>query len=83
MEKIKYKYVVRMSTTMRIIHWVNVISLVVAIATGLYIATPYYQSFIAESAVDKYVMAWNRWGHFIVAIIFDVPYLIVTFLYFF
>jgi len=56
--------------------------MIVAIATGLYIAAPYYQSFIADSAVDKYVMAWNRWGHFIVAIIFDVTSIIVFYLSF-
>ncbi len=55
MQKIK-----RMTGAMRIIHWVNAISMIVAIATGLYIAAPYYQSFIADPAVDKYVMAWNR-----------------------
>jgi Ni/Fe-hydrogenase 1 B-type cytochrome subunit len=57
--------------------------MIVAIATGLYIAAPYYQTFIADSAVDKYVMAWNRWGHFMVAIIFDVTSIIVAYLYFF
>lgn len=71
-----------MNGTMRIIHWTNVISMIVAIATGLYIAHPYYQSFIADPAVDKYVMAWNRWGHFIVAIIFDVTSIIVFYLSF-
>jgi Ni/Fe-hydrogenase 1 B-type cytochrome subunit len=78
-----YKNVKRMTGAMRIIHWVNVISMVIAVATGLYIAAPYYQSFIADSAVDKYVMAWNRWGHFIVAIIFDVTSIIVAYLFFF
>jgi len=68
---------------MRAIHWVNAISMLVAVITGLYIAHPYYQSFIADGAVDKYVMAWNRWGHFIVAIIFDVTSIIVAYLYFF
>lgn len=77
------KQVRRMTATMRIIHWVNVISMIVAIATGFYIADPYYASFIADDAVDKYVMAWNRWGHFIVAIIFDVTAVIVGYLYFF
>ena len=72
-----------MTTAMRIIHWVNVFSMIVAIATGLYIAAPYYQTFIADDAVDKYVMAWNRWGHFMVAIIFDVTSIIVAYLYFF
>ncbi len=81
--KTGYKKVKRMTASMRIIHWVNAISMVVAIITGFYIAEPYYQTLIAESAVDKYVMAWNRWGHFIVAIIFDVTSIIVAYLYFF
>ncbi|WP_457748131.1 cytochrome b/b6 domain-containing protein [Sulfurimonas sp.] len=77
------KQVKRMTAAMRTIHWVNVISMVVAVITGLYIAHPYYQTFIADPAVDKYVMAWNRWGHFIVAIIFDVTSIIVAYLFFF
>ena len=83
MQKTGYKNVKRMTGAMRIIHWVNAISMVVAVITGLYIAEPYYQTFIAEPAVDKYVMAWNRWGHFIVAIIFDVTSIVVAYLYFF
>ncbi len=83
MKKQGYKNVKRMTASMRIIHWVNAISMVVAVITGLYIAEPYYQTLIAEPAVDKYVMAWNRWGHFIVAIIFDVTSIIVAYLYFF
>jgi len=83
MSKQGYKQVERMTGAMRIIHWVNVISMIVAIGTGLYIAAPYYQTFIADDAVDKYVMAWNRWGHFIVAIIFDVTSIIVAYLFFF
>jgi len=78
-----YKQVKRMTPAMRIIHWVNVLSMIVAVITGLYIAEPYYQTLIAEGAVDKYVMAWNRWGHFMVAIIFDVTSIIVAYLYFF
>lgn len=77
------KEVKRMTGTMRIVHWLNVICMVVAVITGLYIGHPYYQSFIADSAVDKYVMAWNRWGHFIVAIIFDVTAVLIGYLYFF
>ncbi|MDY0052554.1 MAG: cytochrome b/b6 domain-containing protein [Aliarcobacter sp.] len=72
-----------MTGTMRIIHWVNAICMVVAVITGLYIGHPYYQSFIADPAVDKYVMAWNRWGHFMVAIIFDVTAVLIAYLYFF
>jgi Ni/Fe-hydrogenase 1 B-type cytochrome subunit len=81
--KAGHKQVKRMTGMMRSIHWVNVISMIVAVITGLYIADPYYQALIAEDAVDKYVMAWNRWGHFIVAIIFDVTSIIVAYLFFF
>lgn len=78
-----YKKIERMTGFMRINHWVVAISMVVAITTGLYIGHPYYQSFIADPAVDKYVMAWNRFAHFIVAIIFDVSSIVVAYLYFF
>ena len=77
------KEVKRMTGTMRIVHWLNAICMVVAVITGLYIGHPYYQSFIADPAVDKYVMAWNRWGHFMVAIIFDVTAVLIGYLYFF
>ena len=78
-----YKKIKRMTCAMRVIHWLNAISMIVAVATGLYIAAPYYQALIAQPAVDKYVMAWNRWGHFIVAIIFDVTSIVVAYLFFF
>jgi len=78
-----YKQVKRRTGTLRIIHWVNVFAMMTAIVTGLYIAEPYYQTFIADPAVDKYVMAWNRWAHFIVAIIFDVTSIIIFYLTFF
>ncbi|HHH19439.1 MAG TPA: Ni/Fe hydrogenase [Campylobacterales bacterium] len=78
-----YKKVKRMTTFMRINHWVVAICMVAAIVTGLYIGHPYYQSFIADPAVDKYVMAWNRWIHFMAAIIFDVSSIVVAYLYFF
>jgi Ni/Fe-hydrogenase 1 B-type cytochrome subunit len=81
--KAGHKQVKRMTGMMRSIHWVNVISMIIAVITGLYIADPYYQALIAEDAVDKYVMAWNRWGHLVVAIIFDVTSIIVAYLFFF
>jgi Ni/Fe-hydrogenase 1 B-type cytochrome subunit len=73
----------RMTVAMRIVHWANVISIVAAVITGLYIGHPYYQSFISDPAVDKYVMAWNRYIHFMGAIILDVTSIIVVYLYFF
>lgn len=81
--KTQYKQVKRMTTFMRVNHWVVAICMVAAVITGLYIGHPYYQSFIADPAVGKYVMAWNRWIHFMVAIIFDVSSIVVAYLYFF
>lgn len=78
-----YKKIERMTAFMRINHWVVAICMVAAVLTGLYIGHPYYQSFIADPAATKYVMAWNRWIHFMSAIIFDVSSVIVAYLYFF
>lgn len=79
----KYREVKRMTATMRAIHWINALSMIVAVVTGLYIGHPYYQTFMADGAVDKYVMAWNRWGHFMVAIIFDISFFVIFYLYYF
>lgn len=78
-----YKKVKRMTIWMRWNHWLNAFCMLAAVITGLYIGHPYYQTFIADPAVDKYVMAWNRWGHFIVAIIFDVSSIVIAYLYYF
>jgi len=78
-----YKQVKRMTTFMRLNHWVVAFSMVAAVITGLYIGHPYYQTLIAEPAVVKYVMAWNRWVHFMIAIIFDVSSIVIAYLYFF
>ena len=78
-----YKKVKRMTGFMRFNHWVVAISMIGAVATGLYIGHPYYQSFISDPAVNKYVMAYNRLIHFLIAIIFDVSSVVVAYLYFF
>ena len=78
-----YKKIQRMTGFMRLNHWVVAISMIGAIATGLYIGHPYYQSFIADPAATKWVMAWNRWFHFMIAIIFDVSSIVVAYMYFF
>ncbi|WP_345976943.1 cytochrome b/b6 domain-containing protein [Sulfurimonas sp. HSL3-7] len=78
-----HKQVKRMTAFMRINHWTVAICMVAAVLTGLYIGHPYYQSFMADPAVTKYVMAWNRWIHFMSAIIFDVSSVVVAYLYFF
>ncbi len=78
-----YKKVKRMTASMRIYHWANAIAIVVAVVTGLYIADPYYQAKIAEPAAFKYIMAYNRMLHFISAIILDVLFIVIAYLYFF
>ena len=81
--KTGYRKIKRMTAAMRINHWIVAIAMVAAVITGLYIGHPYYQTLIAEPAVDKYVMAWNRWVHLMAAIIFDVSSIVVFYLYFF
>ena len=78
-----YQKIERMTTFSRINHWVVALSMVGAIATGLYIGHPYYSSFIADPAATKWVMAWNRWWHFMIAIIFDVSSIVIAYMYFF
>lgn len=72
----------RMTVAGRLIHWANAISILACVITGLYIGAPYYQSFIADPAVDKYVMAYNRLIHFVGAIILDVTSILIAYLYF-
>jgi len=78
-----YKKIQRMTTFMRINHWVVAFSMFGAIATGLYIGHPYYASMMSEPAATKWVMAYNRWWHFMIAIIFDVSSIVVAYMYFF
>jgi Ni/Fe-hydrogenase b-type cytochrome subunit len=78
-----YKKIKRMTIAMRINHWVVAFCMIAAVITGLYIGNPYYQSFMSEPAVSKFVMAWNRLVHLYVAIIFDVSSMVVGYLYFF
>lgn len=77
-----YKKVPRMTKTMRVFHWINVFSVLTAVITGLYIANPYYQALIAEPAAHKYVMAYNRFFHFIAALLLDIVSVAVAYLYF-
>ena len=77
-----YEKVKRMTATMRIIHWINVFSIITAVITGLYIANPYFQALIAEPAAHKYVMAYNRLFHFFAALLLDVVSIVIFYLYF-
>ena len=79
----KYKKIERMTLFGRLNHWIVAISMVGAVITGLYIGHPYYASFISDPTATKWVMAWNRWLHFMIAIIFDVSSVVIAYLYFF
>lgn len=67
----------RMGATRRIIHWVNVVAIVILVITGMYIADPYYSSGITH------VMSFNRALHFYFAVVLDVTVLVTAYLYVF
>lgn len=50
----------------RLTHWVNVLSVLAFIATGLYIGNPYVHAYSSS----QYVMGWFRFIHFSVAYLF-------------
>lgn len=77
-----YEKVQRMTKTMRLFHWINAFSILIAVITGLYIANPYYQALISEPAAYKYVMAYNRLLHFFSALFVDVIAIAIGYLYF-
>jgi Ni/Fe-hydrogenase 1 B-type cytochrome subunit len=72
-----YRRVHRRTITWRLIHWSNVLSIIVAAVTGAYIANPYY------AADVPFVMAWNRAVHLYAAIVLDVSIILIGYLYFF
>jgi Ni/Fe-hydrogenase 1 B-type cytochrome subunit len=72
-----YRRVYRRTVTWRVLHWANVLSIVVAAVTGMYIANPYY------AANVPFVMAWNRAAHLYAAIVLDVSIILIAYLYFF
>ncbi len=67
----------RRTVTWRVVHWANVLSIVVTAVTGIYIANPYY------TANVPFVMAWNRAAHFYAATVLDVSIILIAYLYFF
>lgn len=72
----------RMPVSWRIFHWVNFLAVFAAVITGIYIGRPYYQAMIAEPAVRKFVMGWNRAIHLYAAIAIDVLCVVSFYLYF-
>lgn len=76
-EQLVYRRVYRRTVTWRLLHWANVLSIVVAAVTGMYIANPYY------AANEPFVMAWNRAAHLYAACVLDVSIFLIAYLYFF
>ncbi len=73
----QFRRVPRVSTTWRLIHWIQAVSVAGCFATGIYIADPFY------TANGGYLMAWNRAIHLYFALILDVSMFLIAYLYFF
>lgn len=81
MEKTKFRYV--WSGSIRVLHWLIFLSVVVLLVTGNYIAhTPSYVNPTGEP-FENFFMANMRFIHFIAAIVFDVGIIISIYLIFF
>lgn len=60
----------------RIFHWINAISIVLLMITGIYIGKPFLGATIQEEAYFSSVMWWIRYLHFFSAFLFTVNLLI-------
>ena len=78
-----YQRVQRVTTTWRIIHWVQALSVVVCFITGLFIAKPFIQSNSNYLAQPFQLMAWARALHFYGAMILDTSMILIAYLYLF
>ncbi len=54
----------------RIFHWINALSIVVLMITGIYIGNPFFSSTVPEEAYYSTVMFWVRYIHFFAAFLF-------------
>lgn len=54
----------------RIFHWVNALSIVLLMLTGIYIGNPFVGSPVPEEAYYSYLMGWVRYIHFFAAFVF-------------
>ncbi|XJZ25873.1 Ni/Fe-hydrogenase, b-type cytochrome subunit [Bacillota bacterium Lsc_1132] len=56
----------------RIFHWVNMISIILLIGTGIYIGKPFASAMIPGEAYYSNLMGWARYIHFFAAFLFTV-----------
>lgn len=66
----------------RIFHWVNVLSILALILTGIYIGNPFIGSSVPEEAYYSYVMGWARYIHFFAAFIFTANIILRVYWFF-
>ena len=67
----------RRTVMWRVFHWANVLSILIASLTGMFIAYPFF------GLHGSYVMAWMRSFHFYAAIVLDLSVISLAYLYFF
>lgn len=56
----------------RIFHWINALSIVILMITGIYIGRPFVGATIPEEAYYSFVMGWARYIHFFAAFLFTI-----------
>ncbi|MCF6092734.1 Ni/Fe-hydrogenase, b-type cytochrome subunit [Microaerobacter geothermalis] len=56
----------------RIFHWVNALSIIILMITGIYIGRPFISASIPEEAYYSYLMGWARYIHFFAAFVFTI-----------
>lgn len=69
------------SATIRINHWVTVLSILILIGTGLYIARPFAAS--AGDTADKYLMGYMRFFHILFGMLLSFAFIWRVYLAFF
>jgi Ni/Fe-hydrogenase 1 B-type cytochrome subunit len=76
-EPVQFERVFRRTRMWRVFHWANVLSILTATLTGIFIANPFF------GLHGAYVMAWMRAFHFYAAIVLDLSVICLAYLYFF
>lgn len=66
----------------RVFHWVNAISIVLLMLTGIYIGNPFIGSSVPEEAYYSFVMGWVRYIHFFAAFVFTANMILRVYWFF-
>lgn len=60
----------------RVFHWINAMSIILLMGTGIYIGNPFLGATVQEEAYYSFVMGWVRYIHFFSAFLFTINLLI-------